>query len=101
MKRRLLPTEVKMVEEILLQPEEDATVIAHTILRAINERRENERTYAVALFRADTLRFHSMWGPFPSKATADRAVANGETIVTSRQCVATVVPLIDPNEEEQ
>lgn len=91
---------MKLVEELLLSEEEDATVMAHSILRAINEKREGERTFAVLLFKSDTNRFHSVWGPFPSKATAQRAVTNG-AIIASRECWAQVIPLIDPNTEEE
>jgi len=100
MKRRMLPTEVRLVEGILMEPEEDATVTAVTILRAINEKREAEKIRIVNLFDRDTGQFLSSWGPYASVKAANEDIMKGG-VVASRNCYAVVAYLITSDTEDE
>jgi len=99
-KRRLKPTEVRLVEEVLLDPEEDATVIARRVLYAINDHRERERLYVVLLWDEETHKFLSAWGPYTSIKAADADLRIGG-VLPSRKSTATLVGLVASDTEEE
>jgi hypothetical protein len=73
--RRLKPTEIKAVAELLEAPASDTADLARDILRKVNEMRERESLWVVAVARPR--REAQLFGPYLTQAEAKRAVDSG------------------------
>lgn len=74
-KRRLKPTEVRAVAALLDEEAESAEELAERVVRKLNDMREGERQWVVAMTiagEADRRKLVAVWGPYTSHLSARR-----------------------------
>lgn len=82
--RRMKPTEVRAIADMLQEPAEDADELARMILRRINEMRDREGVWVMQVFDVESRRIQAMWGPYQSAQQARRAVEEGRVLSISK-----------------
>ena len=80
-----------------MQDEDDATLTAQAILRALNAHREREKLFAVLVWTNEG-RFEAAWGPYRSLKEAQADLEAGG-VTTSRPGYAKLVGLATSREE--
>ena len=77
--RRLKPTEIRAVADLLDSPASDADELARIILRKVNELRDREALWVVGV--GPDSGPAQIFGPYLTLAEAQRAVASGAVLV--------------------
>jgi hypothetical protein len=103
MRRAYNHHEGRMVAKILTDPEydddEDPYRMAEAIVRAINERRSQEKLRVAALYSEGKL--HSLWGPYTTMKAAEADIRKGGVIGTKRECWAKLFVLVTSDTEQE
>lgn len=78
---RIRPTEKRMIADLLLEPAEDAEELAERIIRALDEKRQDDKQYVVIVVDPGVGTY--VYGPFPGRKSALNAI--GKRVVAASE----------------